>query len=147
MKKIFCLIGIFSVCLCIWSVTALAQQTTSGDEANYVGTWASNYVRTTSTAGATFVHIERLAENRYIAISFSNEQRRFSFVGGGYVRDDGVLQITTDTGHTHLYTHKSVGGYAEALSLTDPNYVEFFGPYIRIAGKFTEWPFPETIDK
>ncbi|MBI9100649.1 MAG: hypothetical protein JEY91_19410 [Spirochaetaceae bacterium] len=120
-----------------------AQQTSTNDIVDYSGTWASNYLDQTSTDYATFLHIEKIENNRYLVVSYSNESNWFTYVGGGFIREDGFLQVTTDKGAVHLFFEYIVRGHNEALGLTDPERIETFGPYIRIDKKFTKWPFPE----
>ncbi len=136
---------LFLVCIYLFvfqNLFVFAQQESNGKWINFSGTWASNYLENTSTDFATFIHIEEVYTNSYLIISYSNESNYFSYVGGGFVTDDGILQVTTDKGFVHLFFEGNVRGEDEALALSDPEYIEIFGPYIRIEDKFSSWPFP-----
>lgn len=114
-------------------------------QVEYAGTWATNTANSKTTEGATFIHVERLSLNQYFVISFSNEQPFFTYVGGGFIRADGFLQITTDTGDVWIFTPAWVRGHKEALAMSDSSNEEVLGTYIRISTKFSTWPFPESV--
>ena len=140
----FIFFGIFCSFLC---ENVFSQQNTEKELVDYTGTWASDYVNTVSTHGATFIHIEKMENNRYFVISFSNAVPIFTFIGGGFLRDDGFLQVKTDTGQIWLYTPAHVRGYDESLSMSNLDNVDSFSTFVRLDRKFTDWPFLEPIEK
>ena len=127
--------------------SAGAQPRPDLTDVDYEGTWASNTAVRDSTYGSTFLHVKRVAENRYFVMSTSNTLDFFTYVGGGFIRDDGFLQVHSDKGDTWLYTPTQMFGRPDEISMTDLDNIESFNVYVRIEDKFTEWPFPTAPEK
>lgn len=128
---IFCAFSLFS------------QDNTIAPDADFTGSWATNYSNNMSVDNAVYLHIEKISENRYFAISVSKASPIFTYIGGGFIRDDGFLQITTDSGQIWIFTSAVVRGHKESISITNLANEESFGTYIRLYRKFNTWPFPE----
>jgi hypothetical protein len=109
---------------------------------NYEGHWASNILNVDSSEDTTFISISRYQnENKYLIISYSTSSPRFTYVGGGYIREDGFLEISTTEGRNWLLTPGYSSQYNEALSISNLANVETFDSYYRFEEKFEVWPF------
>jgi hypothetical protein len=128
----------------VFGAPVVAQGDLGGDI--YVGTWASNYLNRDNADNATFVHIERIAPNRYIVVSVMNPRDRYdhlTFIGGGFMRDDERLEITTTTGEVWLFSREVwVRGRSEAMDMSRSG-AEEDEILVRIQEKFGRWPFPD----
>ena len=112
----------------------------SGD---FEGTWASSNGDFQTTANALFISISRLElGNRYFVVAVSNASPVFTFVGGGFVRSGGFLQVTTDQGAVWLLTPAFSSRQTRAISISNLRNVESFGTLIPLSEKFEDWPFP-----
>ena len=110
---------------------------------DYSGDWAISDGDYSSTQGGFFLSIKKLRnQNKYFIISVNTKNSIFTFVGGGFVREDGYLQIRTDNGVDWLITPAFSTRHNRAISITNLYNIDSFGMFIPIESKFIEWPFP-----
>ena len=137
------------VLLCLWTTLSLVAQADEGSAVfDYEGTWASNPAVRDSTYNSTFLRIERLGPNRYLVISVSTEPGPFTFVGGGFINEDGFLQVSLGEGGAFLYTpNRRSGADPNVIVMGDLSLDDSWNRFMRIDQKFTEWPFPTAPEK
>jgi hypothetical protein len=135
------------LCLCTTGAV-VAQSARRAIDFDYEGTWGSNPAVRDSTYNSTFLRVERLGPNRYFVISVSTAPGPFTFVAGGFINENGWLQVTLEEGGTWLYTpnHRS-GADPNVIIMSNLALEESFDSFMRIDQKFTEWPFPTAPEK
>lgn len=125
---------------------SLYGQQTPRQQVDYVGTWASDNGDSQTVNNAIFVSITYLEDqNRYFVTSVSTASSFLNFVGGGFLREDGFLQVTTDKGGVLLFTPAFSARHREAIAMSIQD-IESWN-FIRIEEKFDTWPFPVETQK
>jgi hypothetical protein len=106
----------------------------------FEGFWASNVNVSDSTKESTFLSIQKYAQNRYVVVSVSTLYDRYTYIGGGYIRSDGVLIFKTDKGDTWTLSQGYMRGGKDTIGLSTAKMDEVFDTYVRVTEKLKSWP-------